>query len=102
MMIVLRVAASVLAAVWAALFFAIIDLSILFVWNEWFIDVAPLEVSWGAFLTFFIVMPLVVVAVRPAVLWSTVTLDLVAAVSLALGAVVSAYPAALWWRSPRS
>jgi hypothetical protein len=96
MVTALRVVASVLAAVWAVLFFGIIDLTILFMWNEWFVEVAPLEVSWGALMTFFMAVPLVVVAVRPSLLWSGVVMNLIAAISLSLSATFTAYPAVLW------
>jgi hypothetical protein len=94
--VALRVAAGLLAAVWAVLFFALIDLSVIFLWNDDFVEVRPLEASWGAFLTFFMVVPLVVVAVRPRRYGEAVMLASVTTVALIIGAALSGDARPLW------
>jgi hypothetical protein len=96
MEVALRVAAALLAAVWAVLFFGLVDLSILFMWNDYFAQVVPLEVSWGAFFTFFMVVPLVVVAVKPRRYGEAVLLASVTTVALIVGAVLSGDARPLW------
>lgn len=96
MVVALRVAAALLAALWAVLFFALVDLSIIFMWNDYFADVVPLEASWGAFLTFFMVVPLIVVAVRPRRYGEAVLLAGVTTVAIIIGAALAADPRPLW------
>ena len=96
MILALRIIAGVLAAVWAMPLFGLVDLVTALSWREGWEESLLLEASWGALLTFFIMVPLLVVAVRPgrfaeAVLWSGVT-----AVSLVVGTIITGDAAALW------
>lgn len=88
MVAALRVVALLLAAFWAMLGFGVIDLSLLFFPNPVFAPVMPLEVSWGAFVTFFLVVPLATTAVRPAAFWGAVGLGLIAAVIVTITAML--------------
>lgn len=96
MVAALRVVALLLAAFWSILGFGVIDLSLLFFPNPVFAAVMPLEVSWGAFVTFFLVVPLATTTVRPSAFWGAVGLGLIAVVALAAGAALTAYPPVLW------
>ncbi|RZU64219.1 hypothetical protein EV379_0513 [Microterricola gilva] len=96
MVAALRVVALLLAAFWAMLGFGVIDLSLLFFPNPVFALVMPLEVSWGSFVTFFLVVPLATTAVRPAAFWGAAGLGVIAIVALAVGAALMAYPPVLW------
>jgi hypothetical protein len=71
-----RAVVALLGFLWAIIFFAVIDLSILFGGNDYFADVVQLEVSWGAFLTFFMVVPLFATALRPAAAPSAAVMSL--------------------------
>lgn len=96
MALALRIVAAVLAAFWALPLFAVVDLATALSWREGWEDSLLLEASWGALLTFFVVVPLLVVVVRPgrhieAGLWSGVT-----AVSLVAGTIITGEATALW------
>jgi hypothetical protein len=84
-----RAVVALLGFLWATLFFGVIDLSILFGWSDYFADVIPIEVSWGALLTFFLVVPHGVTAFRPASAPSAAVMSVVAALSLAAGALIT-------------
>lgn len=96
MILAVRIVAGVLAAVWAMILFGVTDLVTALSWREGWEESLLLEASWGALFTFFMVVPLLVVVVRPrryaeAALWSAVT-----AVSLVGGTIVTGDATALW------
>ena len=96
MILALRLVAGAFVAVWAILLFGVIDLATALSWREGWEESLVLEASWGALFTFFMVVPLLVVAVRPgryadAALWSGVT-----TVSLIGGAIITADATTLW------
>ena len=96
MIVGLRVASGVLALVWAVLLFAIIDLLTALTWRAGWEETLALEASWGALFTFFMVVPLLVVMVRPvryveAGLWSVVV-----AASLLAGSIIATDATVVW------
>jgi len=75
-----RIAAAVLALLWATIFFGIIDLTVVIVQNLDFFEHYLLETGWGLLFTFLVPLPLLAWAVRPQN-WNGVQ---VAAVALAI------------------
>ena len=63
--LVARVTAGGLAAFWAVLWFGVIDLMVVVIQDERFYDDYLLESGWGLFYTVLVVVPLVVLALRP-------------------------------------
>ncbi len=88
----LRVVAALLGAAWAAPGFGIVDLSIVVLPAEWSADAAPLAVSWGSLVMFFLAVPFFAAAVRPTLGWGACALAALAAVALAITSALTAYP----------
>ncbi|WP_448810906.1 hypothetical protein [Agromyces bauzanensis] len=95
MILLLRATALVLAAAWAFPLFAVIDLVTALSWRAGWDETIVLEASWGALFTFFMVLPLVLVVLRPARYAEAGCFSLVTAVSLVAAAVFTADPATL-------
>lgn len=96
MVLALRIVLPILALAWAIPGFALIDLSILFVWNAYFLSSMTLEVSWGALFTFFVVVPLIATAIEPARWRETVVLDGLVTVALSVAAIAAGDAGTLW------
>lgn len=91
----IRVVATLVAAAWAVLGFALADLAVLLLWNPAFVSVFALEASWGALLMFFVVVPCIHVAIRPGRWADALVTGGIALASIVAGSLLAGDPATL-------
>ena len=89
MMRALRSAALLLGLVWLFAFFGLVDLAGIVDFGPDEMNLIHLSISWGSLVTYFIVIPLFGVALRPTSLSDAIGVMVITFGSLALGAVIS-------------